>query len=65
MNSPWIPDPTAEEPTRPRATYCLVLRDDYSRRVVAGRFAWAADAASLRIFRNMSVTVDPPRGEGG
>ena len=47
MNGPWIPDPTAEEPTRTRATYCLVLLDDYSRRVVAGRFAWAADAAWL------------------
>ena len=42
-----MPDPTAEEPTRRRATYCLVLLDDYSRRVVAGRFAWAADAALL------------------
>ncbi len=47
MTGPWIPDPTAEEPTRRRATYCLVLLDDYSRRVVAGRFAWAADAALL------------------
>ena len=47
MNGPWISDPTAEEPTRRRATYCLVLLDDYSRRVVAGRFAWAADAALL------------------
>ena len=47
MNGPWIPDPTAEEPTRRRATYGLVLLDDNSRRVVAGRFAWAADAALL------------------
>lgn len=47
MNGPWIPDPTPADPTRRRATYCVVLMDDYSRRVVAGQFAWAADAALL------------------
>ena len=32
---------------RMRATYCLVLLDDYSRRIVAGQFAWSADTALL------------------
>jgi len=47
MNGPYLPDPTATQPDRKRATYCLVILDDYSRRVVAGRFAWHADSALL------------------
>ena len=47
MNGPYIPDPTPEDPHRKRATYCLVLMDDFSRRIVAGRFAWAADSTLL------------------
>ena len=47
MNGPYLPDPTAEDPDRKRPTYCLVLMDDYSRRIVAGRFAWAADGVLL------------------
>ena len=44
---PFLPDPTPDQPDRMRATYCLVLLDDYSRRVVAGQFAWSADTALL------------------
>ena len=47
MNGPFLPDPTADQPDRMRATYCLVILDDYSRRIVAGQFAWAADTALL------------------
>jgi len=47
MNGPFLPDPTPDQPDRMRATYCLVLLDDYSRRIVAGQFAWAADTALL------------------
>ena len=47
MNGPYLPDPTAEDPDRKRATYCLTLIDDYSRRVVAGQFAWSADSVLL------------------
>ena len=47
MTGPYLPDPTATQPDRKRATYCLVLLDDYSRRVVAGQFAWHADSALL------------------
>jgi len=47
MDGPYVPDPTPEDPQRKRKTYCLVILDDYSRRIVAGRFAWAADSALL------------------
>ncbi|MDA8193665.1 MAG: DDE-type integrase/transposase/recombinase [Thermaerobacter sp.] len=47
MNGPYLPDPTPEDPDRKRATDCLVLMDDYSRRIVAGRFAWSADSTLL------------------
>lgn len=47
MNGPFLPDPTPEQPDRMRATYCLTLLDDYSRRLVAGQFAWSADTALL------------------
>jgi putative transposase len=47
MNGPFLPDPTPDEPDRRRATYCLVLLDDYSRRIVAGQFAWHADTTLL------------------
>ncbi|MBX5467300.1 MAG: DDE-type integrase/transposase/recombinase [Firmicutes bacterium] len=47
MDGPYVPDPTPDDPHRKRKTYCLVLLDDYSRRIVAGRFAWQADGALL------------------
>ncbi len=47
MSGPFLPNPTPEQPDRMRATYCLVLLDDYSRRIVAGQFAWSADTALL------------------
>lgn len=47
MDGPFVPDPTPDQPDRKRATYCLVLLDDYSRRIVAGQFAWHADTALL------------------
>ncbi len=47
MNGPYLLDPTPEDPERKRATYCLVLMDDYSRRIVAGRFVWQADSETL------------------
>jgi transposase InsO family protein len=47
MNGPYLPDPTLDNPGRHRATYCLVLLDDYSRRVLAGQFAWSADGTLL------------------
>lgn len=47
MNGPYLPDPTADDPDRTRATYCLMLLDDYSRRIVAGRFVWHADSETL------------------
>ncbi len=56
MNGPYLPDPTAEDPDRKRPTYCLVLLDDYSRRIVAGRFAWAADTALLEELLALALT---------
>ncbi|AEW04158.1 Integrase catalytic region [Sulfobacillus acidophilus DSM 10332] len=47
MNGPYLPDPTPEDPQRKRPTYCWVLMDDYSRRIVAGQFAWQADLTVL------------------
>ncbi|MCY0897326.1 MAG: DDE-type integrase/transposase/recombinase [Firmicutes bacterium] len=47
MDGPYVPDPIPEDPHRTRKTYCLVILDDYSRRIVAGRWAWSADAALL------------------
>ena len=47
VNGPYLPDPTADDPDRKRATYGLTLVDDYSRRVVAGQFVWSADSDRL------------------
>ena len=47
MAGPWLPDPHPRDPGRTRQTACLVLLDDYSRRIVAGRWAWQADTAVL------------------
>jgi len=47
MAGPWLPDPHPRAPDRTRQTACLVLMDDYSRRIVAGRWAWQADTALL------------------
>ena len=47
MTGPFLPDPTPDQPDRMRATDCLVILDDYSRRIVAGQFAWSADTALL------------------
>lgn len=43
MNGPFLPDPTPAQPDRMRATYCLVILDDDSRRIMAGQLAWSAD----------------------
>jgi len=47
LEGPWLPDPAPRDPGRKRVVYGLTLLDDYSRRIVAGRWAWHADTALL------------------
>jgi putative transposase len=55
MNGPFLPDPTPAQPDRMRATYCLVILDDYSRRIMAGQFAWSADTDLLEALLRQAL----------